>query len=279
MTLRMTQQGDMRMTGLFTTNSGEMKYQLPVIPLKTFQIVQGSYVQFTGDVMNPTLNIAAKERTKAVVTEDDKQRSVAFDVGVKITKPLNDMGLEFTIEAPEDLNIQNQLASMSAEQRGKAAVTMMATGMYMTDETMMSGSGFKALIADKDKEYARSVVQKSLSKQFAPEFLNRFDEIITFDQLDIQAIKRIVDLELKTLVKRVEEKGYHFQITEKAKEFVATKGYDVQFGARPLKRAIQNYVEDGLCSLLMEGNLLPGDTITIGKSTKKDELTFKSNRK
>lgn len=144
MTLRMTQQGEMRMTGLFTTNSGEMKYQLPVIPLKTFQIVQGSYVQFTGDVMNPTLNIAAKERTKAVVTEDDKQRSVAFDVGVKITKPLNDMGLEFTIEAPEDLNIQNQLASMSAEQRGKAAVTMMATGMYMTDETMMSGSGFKA---------------------------------------------------------------------------------------------------------------------------------------
>lgn len=144
MTLRMTQQGDMRMTGLFTTNSGEMKYQLPVIPLKTFQIVQGSYVQFTGDVMNPTLNIAAKERTKAVVTEDDKQRSVAFDVGIKITKPLNDMGLEFTIEAPEDLNIQNQLASMSAEQRGKAAVTMMATGMYMTDETMMSGSGFKA---------------------------------------------------------------------------------------------------------------------------------------
>lgn len=144
MTLRMTQQGDMRMTGLFTTNSGEMKYQLPVIPLKTFQIVQGSYVQFTGDVMNPMLNIAAKERTKAVVTEDDKQRSVAFDVGVKITKPLNDMGLEFTIEAPEDLNIQNQLASMSAEQRGKAAVTMMATGMYMTDETMMSGSGFKA---------------------------------------------------------------------------------------------------------------------------------------
>ena len=144
MTLRMTQQGDMRMTGLFTTNSGEMKYQLPVIPLKTFQIVQGSYVQFTGDVMNPTLNIAAKERTKAVVTEDDKQRSVAFDVGVKITKPLNDMGLEFTIEAPEDLNIQNQLASMSSEQRGKAAVTMMATGMYMTDEAMMSSSGFKA---------------------------------------------------------------------------------------------------------------------------------------
>lgn len=144
MTLRMTQQGEMRMTGRFTVNSGEMKYSLPVIPLKTFQLVQGSYVEFTGDVMNPTLNIAAKERTKAVVSDNGKQRSVAFDVGVAITKPLNDMGLEFTIEAPEDLTVQNELATMSAEQRGKAAVTLMATGMYMTDETMMSGSGFKA---------------------------------------------------------------------------------------------------------------------------------------
>lgn len=78
LTFRMTQQGDMRMTGRFTTNSGEMKYQLPVIPLKTFQLVQGSYVEFTGDVMNPTLSIAAKERTKAVVTENDQQRSVAL---------------------------------------------------------------------------------------------------------------------------------------------------------------------------------------------------------
>lgn len=144
LTLRMTQQGEMRMTGRFTVNSGEMKYSLPVIPLKTFQLVQGSYVEFTGDVMNPTLNIAAKERTKAVVSDNGKQRSVAFDVGVSITKPLNDMGLEFTIEAPEDLTVQNELATMSAEQRGKAAVTLMATGMYMTDETMMSGSGFKA---------------------------------------------------------------------------------------------------------------------------------------
>lgn len=144
LTLRMTQQGEMRMTGRFTTNRGDMKYALPVIPLKEFHLVQGSYVEFTGDIMNPTLNIAAKERTKAVVTENDRQRSVAFDVGVAITKPLNDMGLEFTIESPEDLAIQNELASMSKEQRGKAAVTLMATGMYMTDETMMSGGGFKA---------------------------------------------------------------------------------------------------------------------------------------
>lgn len=131
-------------------------------------------------------------------------------------------------------------------------------------------------IDEKDKEYARSVIQKHLSKQFAPEFLNRLDEIITFDQLDLAAITSIVDLELKSLVKRIENLGYHFQMTDKAKEFVASKGYDVQFGARPLKRAIQNYVEDGLCELLMEGNLKPGATISIGKNPKKDELTFKN---
>jgi len=134
-------------------------------------------------------------------------------------------------------------------------------------------------IDEKDKEYARSVIQKHLSKQFAPEFLNRLDEIITFDQLDLSAITSIVDLELKSLVKRVENLGYHFQMTDKAKEFVASKGYDVQFGARPLKRAIQNYVEDGLCELLMEGNLKPGATISIGKNPKKDELTFKNMTK
>lgn len=131
-------------------------------------------------------------------------------------------------------------------------------------------------IDEKDKEYARSVIQKHLSKQFAPEFLNRLDEIITFDQLDLPAITSIIDLELKSLVKRVENLGYHFQMTDKAKEFVASKGYDVQFGARPLKRAIQNYVEDGLCELLMEGNLKPGSVISIGKNPKKDELTFKN---
>lgn len=134
-------------------------------------------------------------------------------------------------------------------------------------------------IDEKDKEYARSVIQKHLSKQFAPEFLNRLDEIITFDQLDLSAITSIVDLELKSLVKRIVNLGYHFQMTDKAKEFVASKGYDVQFGARPLKRAIQNYVEDGLCELLMEGNLKPGATITIGKNPKKDELTFKNMTK
>lgn len=142
-----------------------------------------------------------------------------------------------------------------------------------------SGIGFNAgginglSMNDKDKEYARSIIQKSLSKQFSPEFLNRLDEIITFDQLNLDAIKKIIDLELKGLWKRIAEMGYQIQITDKAKEFVATKGYDVQFGARPLKRAIQTYIEDGVCELLLSGNLKPGDTISIGKNPNKEELT------
>ena len=153
---------------------------------------------------------------------------------------------------------------------------MSLNGPVVVDSVKLSADG---TFDFDDKEYARSVVQKSLAKQFAPEFLNRLDEIITFDQLDLSAITSIVDLELKSLVKRVENLGYHFQMTDKAKEFVASKGYDVQFGARPLKRAIQNYVEDGLCELLMEESLQSGDTICIGKSVKKDELTFKRNKK
>ena len=119
---------------------------------------------------------------------------------------------------------------------------------------------------EKDKEYARSIVQKSLQKQFAPEFLNRLDEIITFDQLDLQAIKQIVDIELKGLVSRIEGLGYHLQVTEEAKEFVANKGYDVQYGARPLKRAIQNHIEDGVCEMLLDGTLLANDTILVEKA-------------
>ena len=143
------------------------------------------------------------------------------------------------------------------------------------------GVGFNAggntgiSLNDKDKEYARSIIQKSLSKQFAPEFLNRLDEIITFDQLDLKAIKKIIDIELKGLYKRIESLGYQLTITDNAKEFVATKGYDVQFGARPLKRAIQNYIEDGVCEKLLSDELHEGDTIAVSKIPNKDELQFK----
>ena len=132
-----------------------------------------------------------------------------------------------------------------------------------------------ANLNEHDKQYARSIIQKALSKQFAPEFLNRLDEIITFDQLDLEAIKQIIDIELRGLYSRMENLGYHIQLSDKAKEFVASKGYDVQFGARPLKRAIQTYIEDGLCERILSGEIKEGDTISVDKNEEKEELSFK----
>ena len=131
------------------------------------------------------------------------------------------------------------------------------------------GVGFNAAgsrgysMSEKDKEYARGIIQKSLSKQFAPEFLNRLDEIITFDQLDLQAIKKIVDLELKPVCERVKNLGYELVVSDAKKEELAKKGYDVQFGARPLKRAIQTHVEDVVCEKILYENLESGQTIEI----------------
>ena len=138
-----------------------------------------------------------------------------------------------------------------------------------------SASGSTGLaLNEQDKQYARDIVQKALSNQFSPEFLNRLDEIITFDQLDIEAIKRIVDVELKGLYQRIEQIGYKIDLSDEAKEFVATKGYDVQFGARPLKRAIQNYIEDGISELIVNGNLPLGSVIHITLHENKNELAF-----
>ena len=141
------------------------------------------------------------------------------------------------------------------------------------------GVGFNASniginMDDKDKEHARSIVQKALSKQFSPEFLNRLDEIITFDQLDLNAIKQIVDIELSNLWHRIDEMGYKVELSDEAKQFVAERGYDVQFGARPLKRAIQNYVEDGIAELIVNENIPLGSTISIKKIEGKDELSY-----
>ena len=137
-----------------------------------------------------------------------------------------------------------------------------------------TATGTGLALNEQDKEHARSIVQKALSKQFSPEFLNRLDEIITFDQLDLDAIKQIIDIELKGLYNRIEQIGYKIDLSDEAKEFVATKGYDVQFGARPLKRAIQNYIEDGISDLIVNGNLQPGATIHITKQENKEELAF-----
>lgn len=130
-----------------------------------------------------------------------------------------------------------------------------------------NGIGFNAALLDnsseKAKEYARSVIQKSLAHQFAPEFLNRLDEIITFDQLDNTAIRKIVDIELSRLFKRINDMGYAVEISDKAKTLLANKGYSPQYGARPLKRAIQTYIEDVLCELLLSDEKRTSKTIAI----------------
>lgn len=141
-------QGDIRLTGKYTLSNGEMKYSLPIIPLKTFTIQDGSSVEFTGDPFNPKLDITATEQVKSNVTSDDgTSRTVTFTTGVIISKTLSDMGLEFTIDAPEDLTLHNELQTMSLENRGKIAVTMLTTGMYLADGNTNSFTMNSALSA------------------------------------------------------------------------------------------------------------------------------------
>ena len=140
------------------------------------------------------------------------------------------------------------------------------------------GIGFAAQNRADDKEYSQGVITKALNKSFAPEFINRLDEIITFDQLDINALIRIIDIELKGLYQRVENLGYRLEIDEAAKRFVAEKGYDVQFGARPLKRSIQNNLEDGLAELIINEEPKAGDRIRVSMNEAGDGLKMEIER-
>lgn len=137
-----------------------------------------------------------------------------------------------------------------------------------------AGIGFAKNEYGSSIEHSRSVIQKALNKRFAPEFINRIDEIINFDQLGLDAIINIVDLELAQIVKRVTELGYTIELTPEAKKFLANKGYDIQYGARPLKRALQNYVEDEISELLLEGALKTGDRILVTTTKETDKLKF-----
>ena len=141
-----------------------------------------------------------------------------------------------------------------------------------------TGIGFAKDERAGDKKYSRDVIQKALNKRFAPEFLNRVDEIINFDQLDKNAIINIVDLELRQIVKRVTELGYTIELTTEAKSFLADKGYDIQYGARPLKRALQNYLEDEISELLLDGALQNGDTIIVEADANAGKLKFEVKR-
>ena len=137
------------------------------------------------------------------------------------------------------------------------------------------GIGFTAQTGENEKEHANSVIRKALNKSFAPEFINRLDEIVTFDQLDIASLEKIIDIELAGLYKRIEGCGYHLLLDQEAKRFVAEKGYDVQFGARPLKRSIQNHLEDGLAELIINEEPQAGDTLHVYMNAQGDRVEMK----
>ena len=137
------------------------------------------------------------------------------------------------------------------------------------------GIGFTAQTGENEKEHANSVIRKALNKSFAPEFINRLDESVTFDQLDIASLEKIIDIELAGLYKRIEGCGYHLLLDQEAKRFVAEKGYDVQFGARPLKRSIQNHLEDGLVELIINEEPQAGDTLHVYMNVQGDGVEVK----
>jgi ATP-dependent Clp protease ATP-binding subunit ClpC len=136
-----------------------------------------------------------------------------------------------------------------------------------------SGVGFKTSAKSDVAAQSKSVIESALKRAFAPEFLNRIDDIIMFNSLSKDDIFQIIDIELEGLVKRIENNGYKLKITKEAKDFIAEKGYDSNFGARPLKRAIQKYLEDPLAEEIINAKLEEGDTVNI--TLKNDELDIK----
>ena len=136
------------------------------------------------------------------------------------------------------------------------------------------GIGFTSGQTENMKDYSRGIITKALNKQFAPEFLNRLDEIINFDQLEMDSLVKIVDIELEGLYKRVETIGYKLVMDDEARKFIANKGYDIQYGARPLKRAIQTHVEDALAEVILGGDIQEGDTIRGSYDKEKDAIVM-----
>jgi len=134
------------------------------------------------------------------------------------------------------------------------------------------GIGFDTSSKSSDNEYAKSIIQKALKKAFAPEFLNRIDDLVLFNTLSKDDIYKIIDIELKGLFKRIEELGYKITLTKKAKDFIVDKGYDPQFGARPLKRAIQKYLENEIAEVIIKAEVKPGNTIKVDYSKAEDSI-------
>lgn len=169
-----TPEGEMRLNGRYSLNSGEMKYEIPVIPLRTFNIQNGSYLEWTGEMMNPRLNITATERMRArVSSSSESQRMVNFDVGVKLSQTLEALGLTFVLSSPDDASVQNELATLSEEAKSRLAVTMLVTGTYMA-ESNTSSKNFDATNALNSflQSEISSIVGKSMDINFGVETLD-----------------------------------------------------------------------------------------------------------
>ena len=168
-----TPQGEMLLNGRYSVISGELKYEIPIIPLKTFHIQNGSYLNWTGNMMNPTMNIKATERIRANVgSEGEASRMVSFDVGIALTDRLENLGLAFTLEAPEDASVQEQLNAMSAEERGKLAVTMLVTGMYMAEGNSTGGFNMNNALNSFLQNQISNVVGQSMDISLGMESTN-----------------------------------------------------------------------------------------------------------
>ena len=171
-----TPQGEMNLNGRYSLISGELKYEIPIIPLKTFKIQNGSYLSWTGNVMNPEMNLKATERVRASVgSEGGATRMVSFDVGIALTDRLENLGLAFTLEAPDDASVQEQLNTMSTEERGKLAVTMLVTGMYMAEGNSTGGFNMNNALNSFLQNQISNVVGQSMDISLGMESTNRED--------------------------------------------------------------------------------------------------------
>jgi hypothetical protein len=171
-----TPQGEMKLNGRYSLISGELKYEIPIIPLKTFKIQNGSYLSWTGNVMNPEMNLKATERVRASVgSEGGATRMVSFDVGIALTDRLENLGLAFTLEAPEDASVQEQLNTMSAEERSKLAVTMLVTGMYMAEGNSTGGFNVNNALNSFLQNQISNVVGQSMDVSLGMESTDRED--------------------------------------------------------------------------------------------------------
>lgn len=199
-----TPAGSIILSGKYSLLSGEMKYQLPIIQLKTFHIQSGSYIQWSGNAMNPQLNIKATERVRSSVTQEGQaSRMVNFDVGVNITNTLEDLGFTFIIDAPEDGSMQNELASMSAEDKNKVAVTMLVTGMYLTEGSTLGGGGgssvMNSFLQDQISKVAGSAL-KTIDVNFGIETNNGEETGQTSTDYNFQFAKRFWNNRIRVVI-------------------------------------------------------------------------------